>query len=722
MNHLIANILNKLDKFRKNGDGWMAICPAHEDKNPSLSISIGTDGKILLYCHAGCSFDSIVQSLGMSARDLMPENGRSANGSFNKMTIKKIYPYVDEQGRLLYENVRFEPKVFRVRRPNGTGGHVWNLNGTRKVLYRLPEFIQSDSKEVLLTEGERDSDKAIEKGFSATTNGLGATNWFPEYNSYFKNKDVIIVQDSDPTGIERTEKLIKNLLGVANSIKVIDFSNILPFKGSDLVDYLEKHSADDLRALIDSTSIVTGLQSATASENATNDLVDLHLTDLGNAKRLVKKYGKNIRYCHKWRTWLVWDGKRWVRDHSGEAMRMAKDTIRSLYEEASISQDESTRKNLASWAIKSESYQKLEAMVKLAQSEPGIPIDPKELDANKWLFNTLNGTIDLTTGELRQHLHNDFITKLAPVEYDPEAKSELWDSFLTRNVPDPDTRAFLQRVAGYVLTGDTSEEKLFFIHGPTRTGKSTFGEAIKSTWGNYAKTANFETFIKRKFERNTTEDIARLAGARFVTSIEVDEGKSLAEQLLKTITGGDTVTVRALYESSFEFKPTFKLFLVANNRPKVRIEEEAIWNRIIQIPFCERLSEEEIDRDVKRKLINPEISGAAILAWAVNGCLEWQKIGLQIPKSVRDYTEQYKEEMNPLKEFLEECCLLQSESEELKSTLRKSYAEWCENLKETPIGQKEFPKIIKALGVTEHRTGEKRFWKGIKLLNGDTMT
>ncbi len=449
---------------------------------------------------------------------------------------------------------------------------------------------------------------------------------------------------------------------------------------------------------------------------------EFRFTDLGNAKRLVRKFGKDMRYCYKWRTWLVWDGKRWRRDDSGRVMQMAKDTITGLYQEASGVTDKSNRKDLVSWAVKSESNQRLEAMIKLARSEPGIPIDPSELDKHNMLFNVLNGTLDLITGELCPHSREDLITKLSPVNYDPKAECDVWNSFLRRNVPDPENRKFLQRVTGYALTADTSEEKLFFIHGPTRTGKSTYSEAIKATLGDYARTANFETFVKRKFERNATEDIARLAGARFVTSIEVDEGKSLAEQLIKTITGGDTVTARALYESSFEFKPSFKLFLVANNRPNVKIEEEAIWNRIIQIPFCERLSKNEIDKEVKRKLIDPEISGSAILAWAAKGCLEWQKIGLQVPDAVQRYTDEYKDEMNPFKEFFEDCCLLEPDDLTLKADLRKCYVDWCVSTKEKPIGRKQFPKILESLGIQEHRTGAKRFWKGIRLIINDTMT
>ena len=178
----INNILAKLKKVKKHGSGWQASCPAHEDNNPSLSISIGVDGKILLHCHAGCSFDSIVQALGLYAKDLMPENGHSTNGSF--MNIKEVYDYKDEQGKLVYQTVRLDPKSFRVRRPNGNGSYIWNLaEHIHRFPYRLPELLLANSQEVLIVEGEKDCDMAISKGFTATTNGLGAKSWRSEYGA-----------------------------------------------------------------------------------------------------------------------------------------------------------------------------------------------------------------------------------------------------------------------------------------------------------------------------------------------------------------------------------------------------------------------------------------------------------------------------------------------------------------------------------------------------------
>ena len=321
--------------------------------------------------------------------------------------------------------------------------------------------------------------------------------------------------------------------------------------------------------------------------------------------------------------------------------------------------DKDVRKATADHARKSESIHHQKAMIELAQSEDGIPIELSQLDADPMLLNCLNGTIDLRTGELLKHDRDHLITKIAPVEYDLNAEHPIWQRFLeTATDGDHELMSFLQYAAGYSLTGDVSEEKLFFIHGPAASGKSTFIEALKSVFGDYSKTADFETFLSRNFVGGIRNDVAELAGARLVSSIEVDEGKKLAEGLVKLITGGDTVRARFLYQESFEFIPQFKLWLVANHKPAVNPDDLAMWRRIIVIPFKHVIPENERDPQVKAMLKNPKEAGAAVLAWAVQGCLRWQEYGLCVPKTVRDETEDYKKEMDPIKQFLDECCVI----------------------------------------------------------------
>lgn len=447
------------------------------------------------------------------------------------------------------------------------------------------------------------------------------------------------------------------------------------------------------------------------------------LTDLGNAERLVARFGERLRYCSAWRSWLIWDGRHWTRDETDEIERLAKATVRSVYDEAGLAEDEERRKAIARHALRSEGEARIRAMVALARSEPTVSVTPAMLDRDPWLLCCANGTIDLRTGELRPHERADLMTKAVPIVYTPEARLPLWDKFLADATgQDGDLAAFLARAAGYSLTGDTREEKLFFVHGPSRAGKSTFLDALKMVLGSYAATADFETFLARRDPGGPRQDIARLAAMRFVVSIEVDEGRKLAEALVKMLTGGDEVTARYLFGREFEFRPTFKLWLAANAAPRAHADDDAIWNRIVRIPF-ERVVVAP-DPRVKLTLRDPDLAGPAILAWAVRGCLEWQRVGLKIPESVVKASGEYRLAVDRLAEFISDCCALRSDAWTPARRLLDAYANWAKSSGEKrPLQGRAFGERLTARGCArESRTiaGQtQRGWLGIALVGDD---
>src|SRR5918995_719814 len=283
-----------------------------------------------------------------------------------------------------------------------------------------------------------------------------------------------------------------------------------------------------------------------------------NLTDLGNAERFVARHGEDVRYCYQWRRWLVWTGARWEHDEAGRVHRLAKETVRSIYREASNEEDENRRKALAKHARASESETRIRAMVELAKSE--IPASPDHFDADAWLLNTSNGTIDLRTGELREHRREDLITKLAPIEYTPESEAPAWVAFLERVLPSEELRGFVQRAIGYSATGDASEQCMFIHHGPGANGKSTFQETVAAALGDYAMRTPTETLLVKR-SGAVPNDVARLKGARFVTASETEEGRRLAEGLVKDLTGQDTISARFMRAEWFDFKPTHALHL-----------------------------------------------------------------------------------------------------------------------------------------------------------------
>jgi len=342
-----------------------------------------------------------------------------------------------------------------------------------------------------------------------------------------------------------------------------------------------------------------------------------------------------------------------------------------------------------------------------------IPIHPDKLDADPWQFNCPNGILDLRKGTLRDHRREDFITKASQVSFDPAAKCPQFlgflDSIMAKNqslIP------FLQRAIGYALTGDIAEQCFFIFYGHGANGKSTLLEVLRSLVGDYGQQASFTTFLSSDQER-VRNDLARLRGARLVTAVEVEEGRRLSEVVVKQVTGGDPITARFLYSENFEFKPQFKLFLACNHKPVIRGTDHAIWRRIRLIPFTVEIPDDQQDKELPLKL-RAELPG--ILTWAVKGCLDWQRDGLAAPKEVLHATKEYREEMDVLGMFLDECC--DTQGEVLTGHLFGAYKNWAEAQEEYVMSQKLFALKLRERGFTPYARHGNRYWREISLKSG----
>jgi putative DNA primase/helicase len=358
-------------------------------------------------------------------------------------------------------------------------------------------------------------------------------------------------------------------------------------------------------------------------------------------------------------------------------------------------------------------------MIDLAKSEPGMSIRPDELDSNLWLLNCANGTIDLQTGKLSPHNRRDLITKLAPVVYEPGARHPLWDAHIehvTRG--DPEFAGYLQRAAGYCLTGKKiSEEVVLLFSGGTATGKTTHLEAMRSAMGDYAATADFETFLRTGDGRGPRNDIARLVGARLVCASEVPPGRMFDEVTLKQLSGGDTISARFLYGEFFEYKPQFTICLAANHRPSVRDDDSAIWRRLKLVPFVNELAEDDRDPAVKARLTDPSDAGPAVLAWMVKGAIKWQQEGLQEPEIVREATQAYRSENEVFSEFISDHCVEGNEQWVASVQLHTRYRDWSHVHGYThPYGPKQFGIQLRGRGHAPQKRGGVRGWKGIGLV------
>jgi len=673
-----------------SGSGWVAHCPAHDDQKSSLSIT-QDNGKVLFHCHAGCSQEQVLKAL--RDRGLWGDNGEG------RSRIVETYDYTDEKGNLLYQAVRFRPKSFKQRRPDGNGGWLWNLQGTRRVLYHLPEIIKAVSagRPVFIVEGEKDVERLRSEFLYATCNAGGAGKWKNEYNEYLRGADVVILPDNDSPGKKHAEVVAKNLKGIAKSVKILQLAGIPP-KG-DVSDWLDNGvKTEGLFELVEKTPEWEPEEVENGAEEG-NPVLRLESGgELEDAERFKAFYGDRVLWCPDRNSWHMWDGRRWKRDDREYILYFAQKMVRNMYRIGGEIDEKTCRIRYIDHARKLEQITRLRHIIEMVK--PMVAVTPEKFDRNPQLCNCKNGTIDLETGELLKHRKEDMITMLAPVIYSPEAVSETWDRFLARILPDDEVREFVQRAAGYSLLGEAGEERFFFAYGPPATGKSTFLFALQAALGDYATTADFETFLEKwHTQTGPRPEIVRLAGKRLVVSLEVTEGRKLAESIVSQLTGQDMVSARGLYQNnSLEFLPSFTLWLAANNKPRVSDNNSPVWRRILQLPFEEVIPEDERDLNIKRILRNPEVSGPAVLNWMVKGCSKYQKKGLQIPDAVKEKTEEYRQESDPLRDFIDECCVIDENKMVAKGLLYEKYCQWhgeSGESKKTKMSKNSFGRHLK---------------------------
>jgi putative DNA primase/helicase len=449
-----------------------------------------------------------------------------------------------------------------------------------------------------------------------------------------------------------------------------------------------------------------------AGEAPAIDKPHRHLTDIGNAQRLVDRHGIDLRYCHPWAKWLIWNGSRWLADDSGEAERRWKETVRSFYADLAEIEDDEKRKLYARHITASESSPRVRAALELARSE--VPILPDQLDADDWVLNVENGTIDLRTGELRPHRRTDLISKIAPVRFDPDAVAERWLAALVTVLPDEDVRAYFQRLIGYALVGVTTEQILPILYGAGANGKTTVTETIRALLGDYSQVTPAETFVERR--ETIPNDVARLRGVRLALATKLAEGRRLNEALVKKLTGTEALVARFMRGEWFEFEPKFLPLLVTNHRPIIRGTDEAIWRRLRLIPFTVTIPPAERDQDLPGKLRH-ELPG--ILQWAIQGCLAWQRDGLGLPDAVNAATEEYRTDSDTLGRFLEDCCTVAPDARVRAADVLDAYQHWAKDNGEPELSQQKLGRRLTDRGFKAHRTKSTRMWLGLDLAKGD---
>lgn len=440
------------------------------------------------------------------------------------------------------------------------------------------------------------------------------------------------------------------------------------------------------------------------------ELAALGQTDADNGLRLARRFTDRL-VCTPGKGYLVHVDGRWRRDDQRMRFAFAEETARAIAHEAAYLSDPRDKAGRATFATGSLSKGALDRMLDVAKHH--LMKADALFDANPFLLNVKNGTLDLQTGILRPHAPADLLTKLVPVAYEREATCPTFERFLERALKsDPEVIAFLQKAIGYTLTGDTSEQVFFFAHGPGATGKSTLINLIRDLIGDYGLHTPTETLMAKQHDNGIPTDLARLQGARMVTAVEVNWTRQIDEARVKALTGGDPITARHLYQDFFEFQPACKLWFAANDLPGVRGTAEAFWRRVRLIPFEVEIPADERDPDLLAKL---RAEWPGILAWAVRGCLAWQREGLKQPAPVLRGVEGWKRKADHVARFCNEELARDGGNLLPSAELQHHYRSWCERHGEQPLDPRKLKAALEGQDLTYKRTNTGSVWAGVKL-------
>jgi putative DNA primase/helicase len=717
-----------LGKAKPEGKDWKCCCPAHDDKNPSLSLCDGDDGRLIAHCYGGCDWLQIKAALENKGitynkgrkyqRSVVPfrSYGKDRNlqvgDKIKGLPITDIYSYPSEEGEHLYSKYRLvKPdgsKDFRILPPN-----------QKPVLYNLPEIkrARENGLTVYLCEGEKDADSVSSLGLISTSPPHGAgkgddigKKWRDSYTETLRGLDVVIFADNDEAGIKFAQGVAAQIKDSAASVKVVEFPE-LPVKG-DVTDYLKDHTKEQLLEKVEASSIFVLPQ----------DVKQFELSEFGNGERFAYYSNGKAKYCSSLKEWLSFNGKVW-KVNSVLSERLAKEIINLIPKEIIFHPSEKQQKAFEGFLNKSKKWNGILHALNCARSELGMQVESDQLDAHpsitgRTLFNANNGTIDLKTGSFRPHSKDDFLTKISPVDYVPGAKAPRWEQFL-REICEDDVELveWLQCFLGYVMTGECCLRIFAVLYGSGRNGKSTLIETVSRILGDdYAKGIPTQSLYARKEESSTAPELTRLVGTRFVYASEGKENERLNTGTVKRFTGDEKITARGLYSAPVDFQPQFTVLLSTNHKPKIDDTTNSIWDRTRLIPFKRRFSDEEVDTSLRRKFLS-ESSG--ILNWLVEGAGKFYQQGMKLPhcSAVTQATQDYRSDSDKVQGWIAERVEHGRDYRLQVGAAHTDFIQWCQAEDGgTDISLPTFREKMKEKGYSIISGGQRRkFFTGMRL-------
>jgi putative DNA primase/helicase len=674
----IEDVLTHLENVKpKSGGGWMALCPAHADRNPSLSIDQGDDGRVLIKCMAGCDTEDVLQAAGLTMADLFPDSRNQ------QPQIVATYDYRDADGDLLFQVVKKHPKAFTQRRPSGAGGWIWNLQGVERVLYRLPELLAADPDElVFVAEGEKSADAVADLGFVATTNPHGAGKWRARYNHWLRDRQVIILPDNDDDGRKHAQEVAQALDGVASRVTVLELPG-LPSKG-DVCDWIDAGgTAEELLKLANEVPAWIPDGDSTPAVGWTKYLADALLA-----------------------------ADHFAQDAGGRLYRYADGVYRADAKEHVARR---TLELLESWgAAKRWSRYRVSEVTEYIRVGSPILQNRPPMD----VLNVKNGLLQVAAGKLLPHTPEHLGMIQLPIEYDPDADCLAWYEFLEDVFPE-DCQDLPFELAAWLMLPYTTIQKAVLLLGAGENGKSRFLKAIKSFLGK----ENVAGLSLHKLE------MGRFATARLVGKLanicpDLPSEHLASTSVFKALTGGDLIHAERKYGESFEFENFARLLFSANHPPQSSDSSNAFFRRWLVVPFERTFSPDDPDYVPAHKL-DAMLADPAELSGVLNRALialpKVLEEGITETETMRQAWYEFREVTDPVEVWLDLNTVENPETYVEKGDLLRAYNRDAKTDGRPPMTAGLMGKAVKQwkprLQDGQKRVGDRRplVWYGIGL-------
>jgi len=647
-----------------------------------------------------------------------------------------IFCYYDpETGAFLRDFARVapfpRPKKNKFRQPIRSSNHLYFAPVVDRPA--LADVLGDPTADLYLCEGET---RALALGahglFAVAIGGInsfrtrtvdGLSISLPEFDLInLRNRNVVVCFDHDATS---PEAATQKRLALASLCTMLDG------KGARSWFIQTPKLTDDAKTGIDDVIAAEGVRFFLAlprrslSEDEFKEWARGGIfTDRENSEKFARLFADRARYVPGLKSWLLWDGARWVFDDANRVLQLGGELADDWRITARELQSADDRKRQLAWAIACESLNVVRNAVALAATHPRLIVPTQLLDRHPLKLGVQNGVIDLTTGALVAPDREWLLTRQVPIDFDPRAKCPEWLAFLKRTFRGrPAVIAYLRRVVGYWLTGDMREQAFFIffgLHG--NNGKGTLIRAVKGLLGAYFETSELATWTRQVDLRagGTRNDLIALRGARLVVVHEPEKQHPFDGALIKRITGQDDVSARGNYSPQVNFTPEFKIVIVSNHKPKLDPTDAALWRRVHFIEFKERFEGAAKIEDLDARLA-AELPG--ILNWAIAGCVEWQRDGLAPPAEIAAATVEYRRESDRFAEFLEDETRVGPKYWSATDALYRAYQGWCERQGlDHPMTKRSFADELKNRGFTARfrktKGKKERGWTGLELTPG----